>query len=307
MSNGYIRELLKIVIAQICQTMDCEGIEQSACETMVDILIHYIEELGFLSHMYAEHAGRIECNLNDTQLALKDLQVSMKDMMLYYSQVEDMPFARAIPRFPMGPSQKRRKVLTSSDALPSHIPLYFPPYPDKYSFVNTPLYVEREKDRKKLRSRKNKERTQLEDNLTKFHNNLDTTNLTNYDNPQEIMSTDFTKVQLSPSTSESYTQPTPIEADSPYINLLYQSRNEVIPPAPTEPETPASSQKDKEKQHHVDSILALNHDKNVIDQLVLEPLPTTTTTSTNTPASTPTTTATPNSEKYEDALGRIEL
>jgi len=213
----------------------------------------------------------------------------------------------------MGPSQKRRKVLTSSDALPNHIPLYFPPYPDKYSFVNTPLFVEREKDRKKLRSRKNKERTQLEDNLTQFHTNVDTTNLTNYDNPQEIMSTDFMKVQLSPQPSESYTLPTPIDSESPFLTVLYSSRSEVTSTTGTDlPETPAGSQKEKEKQHHVESILALNHDKNVIDQLVLDPLPTTTSTTANTPgttvANTPST-ATPNTitEKYDDMLGRIEL
>jgi hypothetical protein len=283
--------------------MDCEGIEQSACETMVDILQHYIEELGFLSHMYAEHAGRIECNFNDTQLALKDLQVSMKDVMLFYSQVEDMPFARAIPRFPMGPSQKRRKVLTSSDALPNHIPLYFPPYPDKYSFVNTPLFVEREKDRKKLRSRKNKERTQLEDNLTKFHTSVDTTNLTNYDNPQGIISSDFSKVQPS-LPSEAFTQPTPIDADSPFLTLLYQSRSDISVTASAEPEI-TGTQKEKEKQHHVDSILALNHDKNVIDQLVLEPLPASTTIPTSAP--TPSATTPNTSDKYDDMLGRIEL
>jgi len=218
----------------------------------------------------------------------------------------------------MGPSQKRRKVLTSSDALPNHIPLYFPPYPDKYSFVNTPLFVEREKDRKKLRSRKNKERTQLEDNLTKFHNSVDTTNLTNYDHPQGIISSDFTKVQPSP-PSESFTQPTPIDAESPFLNLLYQARNDLTP-APTEQPEITGSQKEKEKQHHVDSILSLNHDKNMIDQLVLEPLPATTTTTTtttnttttntNTPASAPTPSSnTPNTttDKYDDMLGRIEL
>jgi len=303
MANGYIRELLKIVIAQICQSMDCEGIEQSACETMVDILQHYIEELGYLSHMYAEHAGRIECNFNDTLLAVKDLQVSMKDIMLFHSQVEDVPFARAIPRFPMGPNQKRKKVLTSSDALPGHIPLYFPPYPDKYSFVNTPLYVEREKDRKKLRSRKNKERTQLEDNLTKFHTSVDTTNLTNYDNTQGIISSDFSKIQVSPSSGESFTQPTPIDADSPFITLLYQSRTDIPTTTPTETESQATLQKDKEKQHHVESILSLNHDKNVIDQLILDPLP-----PTSNPNTAPTTTPVPTTtDKYDDMIGRIEL
>jgi transcription initiation factor TFIID subunit 8 len=168
MANGYARELLKIVIAQICQSMDCEGIEQSACETMVDILQHYIEELGYLSHMYAEHAGRIECNFNDSQLALKDLQVSMRELMLFHSQVEETPFARAIPRFPMGPSQKRRKVLTSADALPNHIPLYFPPFPDKHSFVHTALFVEREKDRKKLRARKKQRKNSIRRQLNEI-------------------------------------------------------------------------------------------------------------------------------------------
>jgi len=131
---------------------------------------------------------------------------------------------------------------------------------------------------------------------------VDTTNLTNYDNPQGIISSDYSKVQLSPPTSESFSQPTPIDAESPFLTLLYQSRSDITT-APSESENPSSSQKEKEKLHHVDSILALNHDKNVIDQLVLDPIPSTTNTDTKA-NSNPTTTIT---EKYDDMLSRIEL
>jgi len=129
---------------------------------------------------------------------------------------------------------------------------------------------------KKLRIRKNKERGQLEHNLTELHGQIDKTNLTNYDNPPGAISSDLGKVPQSPESEPFLPPPTPIDADSPYLSSLYSTRTAAEPPPPA-PE-PESAQKEKDKSHHVDAILALTHEKNVIDQLILEPPPSTTTT-----------------------------
>ena len=44
-----------------------------------------IEEIGFIAHTYAEHAGRSDVNFNDVTLALKDLGVSVKDLIHFHS------------------------------------------------------------------------------------------------------------------------------------------------------------------------------------------------------------------------------
>lgn len=106
MAEGYARELVKIVIAQVCQGFGYNGVERTTNDVFVDIIQACtnwfsviltnpdVEEIGYLARYYAEQAGRFDCNFNDVVLALGDLQVSLKDLMAYHSRTEEDPFPR---------------------------------------------------------------------------------------------------------------------------------------------------------------------------------------------------------------------
>ena len=57
--------MTKALVGQIAESVGFEAIQQSACETLSDILVQYIAEIGAATHAYAELAGRSDCNIND--------------------------------------------------------------------------------------------------------------------------------------------------------------------------------------------------------------------------------------------------
>lgn len=78
MADPFARAVARVVVTKICESMSFEGIQGSAADTLSDIMLRYITEIGRASHNYAELAGRFESNLNDVWLALEDLGTSVR-------------------------------------------------------------------------------------------------------------------------------------------------------------------------------------------------------------------------------------
>jgi transcription initiation factor TFIID subunit 3 len=54
MKQNYTTQVLKVVVAQICQTIGWQSITASSLEILVDILDRYIKEMMKTTHNYAE-------------------------------------------------------------------------------------------------------------------------------------------------------------------------------------------------------------------------------------------------------------
>ena len=54
MVESYSRDILKVVVAQICQTIGWHAIHSTAIELLTDVLRKYIHELGHTAHRYGE-------------------------------------------------------------------------------------------------------------------------------------------------------------------------------------------------------------------------------------------------------------
>ena len=85
-SDNFAREVLKVVVVQICKEMGCTAIHQLALETLTDILdncmhhgssnIHFsldITNIGERTHAYSELSSRTESNLHDLRATLKSI------------------------------------------------------------------------------------------------------------------------------------------------------------------------------------------------------------------------------------------
>lgn len=55
MQASYTHQILRVVVAQICQTIGWQGVTGTALEIMVDILDRYIREICTTTHDYTEH------------------------------------------------------------------------------------------------------------------------------------------------------------------------------------------------------------------------------------------------------------
>lgn len=54
MSGEYSRNVLKIVVAQICQTIGWHSINSTPLEFLVDLMQEYLLRVSKLTHQYAE-------------------------------------------------------------------------------------------------------------------------------------------------------------------------------------------------------------------------------------------------------------
>ena len=96
-----------------------------------------------MAHMYAELASRTEVNFNDIQLALQELRVSVRDLITFATQADEIPFGRAIPRFPVrrkAPKANEELRQEPEQPLPEHVPAFLPPFPDSHTFKDTPVW-----------------------------------------------------------------------------------------------------------------------------------------------------------------------
>ena len=59
MSSEYTKSILKIVVAQINQTIGWNSIQSTPLEILVSLLQRYLEEVAKLTHRYAEQCKYI--------------------------------------------------------------------------------------------------------------------------------------------------------------------------------------------------------------------------------------------------------
>jgi len=145
--------LAQVAVAQICEgpighrSVCFDALQKSARDVLAEVLVRYISEIGSISHDVAELAGRTKPNVFDVLSALDDLGTSMRDVMEYAAQAEEVPFAKPLPQFPV----RRVPDLPPSfgdaqEEPPSHIPRFLPALPDQHTYRQTPTYEGRELD-----------------------------------------------------------------------------------------------------------------------------------------------------------------
>ncbi|ACY70478.1 hypothetical protein DVIR88_6g0015 [Drosophila virilis] len=130
MTEKYTSELLGIVIAQIAQTIGYSRTQSAPLELLEDILQRFIQELARDLHSQAEHANRVEPNLKDAFLSLRNLNINVHELLDYIGNVEPIPFVREVPAYPVKRSSNMNFLKPgSAETLtrPVHIFEYLPP------------------------------------------------------------------------------------------------------------------------------------------------------------------------------------
>lgn len=164
--DDYARGVSKIAVAQICEGVGFEAIKQSALEAFSDIAVRYICDLGKSASCYANLAGRSESNFFDILKAFEDFGYNnnnnnesnniVKQMMLSDISAEEdneIPFVQPIPRFPIPVNKFPGRLNNCPSFLQmgetsgcKHIPDWLPAFPDRHTYVHSPMWNHRKFD-----------------------------------------------------------------------------------------------------------------------------------------------------------------
>nr|GFD52882.1 transcription initiation factor TFIID subunit 8-like [Tanacetum cinerariifolium] len=71
----FVESLARIAVAQICDSVGLQGCQVSALNALSNVMCKYVQDLGKVSSLYANLAGRGESNVFDVVRGMEDLGV----------------------------------------------------------------------------------------------------------------------------------------------------------------------------------------------------------------------------------------
>ncbi|KAG9130086.1 hypothetical protein Leryth_012835 [Lithospermum erythrorhizon] len=118
-NDEFVNGVVKVAVAQICESIGFQGFQSSALATLSDIAVRYVRDIGKCASSSANLAGRSECNVFDVLHGLEDLSSNqgfsgessvgrcllasgaVKEVVRFVGGTEEIPFAYAVPEFPV--------------------------------------------------------------------------------------------------------------------------------------------------------------------------------------------------------------
>lgn len=160
--DAFGRSIAKIAVSQVCESSGFHGSRHSALDTLADVLIRYIRDLGSAAHLYANLSGRTTCNVFDIIQGLEDLDLSrgfpgasdihrcavgsgvVREITQFASTSDENPFARPVPSFPINRQPKSVPSFAQAGETPigKHIPDWLPSFPAQHTYIQTPVWRE---------------------------------------------------------------------------------------------------------------------------------------------------------------------
>ncbi|XP_017469701.1 PREDICTED: transcription initiation factor TFIID subunit 3 [Rhagoletis zephyria] len=146
MSDQYMREIVRIAVAQICQTIGYHVIQATPLELLQDTLHKFLHEFSKNLKRQVEHYNRTEANLNDTYLSLNNLNINVYELLDYTNNVQPVALAVEVPKFPVHKNTNLNFLKPGSKEVltrPVHIYEYLPPMlPTDLSCALPPHYMQ---------------------------------------------------------------------------------------------------------------------------------------------------------------------
>lgn len=191
-SDEFGRAIAKIAVAQICERVGFESVNDSALESLADIAIRYVKDLGKAGKFYANLANRTECNVFDVIQSLEDSSSSigfpggsevctnlvksssMKEIMEYVEAIEDLPFAQPVSSFPIVRDRRLTPSFLQMGETPEfkHVPDWLPAFPDPHTYIHSPVWNERSSDPRSDKVELARQRRKAENSLLTLQKRL---------------------------------------------------------------------------------------------------------------------------------------
>lgn len=159
-----------MAIASTCVETGFSSISESALETITEMAVSYIHELAKSSRGLAELAGRTEPMVTDISLALVEMGCDVTSLPGFLRQRRLKLNTISAPGVSNEPNKQGQRTLQVGDkrTLPTHVPEYFPPFPDSHSYIRTPTFKPPVNEYQMVREKNASQKRDVERALTKF-------------------------------------------------------------------------------------------------------------------------------------------
>lgn len=140
----WTRQLLSVIVSQLCKTIGWHSISTSCLQVLVDVLHRYLKQLGTTVHDYSEHYNHTLPALEELSLALNDMGINVDDLKEYVDYVAPINIKEKVPKYPLEKKSNlnflkpgSREVVTRPVHIHEHLPAMHPELAEEYG-LSTP-------------------------------------------------------------------------------------------------------------------------------------------------------------------------
>lgn len=160
------RKALKVAVGALCSEVGFEKAEESAIETLTEMLQSFLTEVGRSTQAYSELAGRTEGIMTDVMMALIEMGQNIHSLPDHAKRPNKTVF---IPPSHTTP-QPNIKMLQTGDRRehPSYIPDHLPSFPDPHTYIKTLTKKAPVSEYQMIREKAASQKRDVERALTRF-------------------------------------------------------------------------------------------------------------------------------------------
>ncbi|KAJ9599465.1 hypothetical protein L9F63_010052 [Diploptera punctata] len=160
------RRILSVSLAGLLLEIGFQFSNNIAHETLVEIMLSLIRQIGLSSHRFCEQAGRVQPVVGDVVMALIDIGIcphhiesyAKRNGMIVLSPILKVSHPKRVNNLHVGKEEPR----------PGHIPDYFPGFPDPHTYLRTPTLRKPAIEYDVLREKASFQQQCIKKALTKF-------------------------------------------------------------------------------------------------------------------------------------------
>ncbi|KAF9665054.1 hypothetical protein SADUNF_Sadunf16G0082100 [Salix dunnii] len=145
-SDDFGRAVSRMAVAQICEGVGFDGFKKSALDSLNDITIQYLGDLGKTASFYSNFSGVSQGFLcaSSSDNCLVNFG-TIKELIDFVGSNDEIPFVHPVPRFSVIRDRKFIPIFEKISEVPpgKHIPAWLPALPDPHTYLHTPMWNER--------------------------------------------------------------------------------------------------------------------------------------------------------------------
>lgn len=154
--DDFTLSVAKVAVAQICEAAGFQGFQRTALDTLSDVAVRFIRDVGRTANLYSNLACRSQCNVFDIIQGLEDLgsvqgfsgasdvhhclsnSGTVRELVRYVRDAEEIPFAYSVPGFPIVKQREPHQSFEQTGVSPrsEHVPSWLPAFPDPETYVD---------------------------------------------------------------------------------------------------------------------------------------------------------------------------